>query len=78
MTGRSSDRVNLPAHYSIDGVCAACRGAIKTADDRYKVGTREYHANCFDISLFGALPHSAAADLRADAVSAGRDVASEC
>ena len=42
----------LPAHYSIDGVCAACRGAIKSGDDRYRIGDREYHAHCFDISLW--------------------------
>ena len=42
----------LPAHYSIDGVCAACRGAIKSGHDRYRIGDREYHAHCFDISLW--------------------------
>ena len=42
----------LPAHYSIEGVCAACRGAIKSGHDRYRIGDREYHAHCFDISLW--------------------------
>ena len=28
-------------------------------DDRYRVGNREYHADCFDISLFGASSASA-------------------
>ena len=42
----------LPAHYSIDGVCAACRSAIRSGDDRYRIGDREYHAHCFDISLW--------------------------
>ena len=50
--------MNLPAHYAIDGMCAACRGAIKSGDNRYRVGNREYHADCFDISLFGASPPS--------------------
>jgi hypothetical protein len=49
---------NLPAHYAIDAVCAACRGAIKRGDDRYRIGQRDYHAHCFDISLFGASPAS--------------------
>ena len=44
--------LTLPAHYSIDGVCAACRGAIRSGDDRYRIGDREYHAHCFDISLW--------------------------
>src|SRR5215467_8552137 len=43
----------LPAHYSIDGMCAACRGAIKSGNDRYRIGEREYHAHCFDISHIG-------------------------
>jgi hypothetical protein len=42
-------------------MCAACRGAIKSGDDRYRVGNREYHADCFDISLFGS---SSASTLR--------------
>ena len=49
---------NLPAHYAIDAVCAACRGAIKRGADRYRIGDRDYHAHCFDISLFGAFPTS--------------------
>jgi hypothetical protein len=52
--------LNLPSHYSIDGVCGACGGAIRTSDDRYRVGNREYHADCFDISLFGATDQSPA------------------
>ena len=48
-----SGEMNLPAHYSIEGVCAACRCAIKTGDDRYRIGDGEYHADCFDISRFG-------------------------
>jgi hypothetical protein len=48
----------LPAHYSIDGICAACGGAIRTGDGRYQLGAREYHENCFDISLFGTPAHS--------------------
>ena len=43
--------MDLPAHYAIEGMCAACRGAIKSGDDRYRVGDRVYHAHCFDISL---------------------------
>ena len=43
----------LPAHYAIDGMCAACRSAIKSGADRYRVGDRDYHADCFDISLVG-------------------------
>lgn len=50
----------LPAHYSIDGICAACGGAIRTGDGRYRLGTREYHENCFDISHFGSPPHAEA------------------
>ena len=46
----------LPAHYSIDGLCAACRGAIKSGAERYRIGEREYHADCFDISLIGPWP----------------------
>jgi len=34
--------VNLPAHYAIDGMCAACRGASKSGDDRYRVGTHAW------------------------------------
>jgi hypothetical protein len=45
--------VSLPAHYSIEAVCAACRCAIKTGEDRYRIGEGEYHADCFDISRFG-------------------------
>jgi len=41
--------VSVPAH----AVCAACRGAIWGRDGRYRIGEREYHADCFDISLFG-------------------------
>jgi hypothetical protein len=41
----------LPAHYAIEGMCAACRSAIKSGVDRYRVGDRQYHADCFDISL---------------------------
>jgi hypothetical protein len=48
--------LNLPAHYSIDAMCAACRGAIRTGDARYRIDERDYHAHCFDISLFGAVP----------------------
>jgi len=44
--------VELPAHYAIEGICAACRGAIKSGDDRYRIDDREFHACCFDISLF--------------------------
>jgi hypothetical protein len=43
--------VDLPAHYAIEGMCAACRGAIKSGDERYRIGDRDYHAHCFDISL---------------------------
>ena len=50
--------LNLPAHYSIEAMCAACRGAIKTGDARYRIGEHDYHAHCFDISLFGAVPHT--------------------
>jgi hypothetical protein len=45
--------VDLPAHYAIEGMCAACRGAIKSGDERYRIGDRDYHAHCFDISLVG-------------------------
>ena len=45
----------LPAHYAIEGMCAACRSAIKSGVDRYRVGDRDYHADCFDISLVGGL-----------------------
>ena len=45
----------LPAHYAIDGMCAACRSAIKAGVDRYRVGDRDYHADCFDISLVGGV-----------------------
>jgi hypothetical protein len=44
--------MTLPAHYLIDGVCAACRRALKADSARYRVGDNEYHADCFDISLF--------------------------
>ena len=50
------ETVNLPAHYAIEGICAACRGAIKSGDDRYRIGERDYHAHCFDISLVGPMP----------------------
>jgi len=46
--------MNLPAHYSIEAICGGCRGAIKTGDDRYRIGERQYHAHCFDISCVGA------------------------
>jgi len=46
-------QLELPAHYSIEGTCAACRGGIKSGDDRYRIGEREYHADCFDISNIG-------------------------
>ena len=49
-------RMELPAHYAIEGMCAACRGAIKSGDDRYRIGDRDYHAHCFDISLVGPTP----------------------
>jgi len=44
----------LPVHYAIEGVCAACRRAIKAHSARYRVGESEYHADCFDISLFAS------------------------
>jgi len=49
--GRRLTRVDLlvPVH----AVCAACRGAIWGRDRRYRIGERQYHADCFDISLFG-------------------------
>lgn len=46
--------LDLPAHYAIEAVCAACRGAIRSSDGRYMVNAAVYHADCFDISLFGA------------------------
>src|SRR5215472_15268986 len=46
-------QLDLPAHYSIEGLCAACRGGIKSGDDRYRIGECEYHAHCFDISNIG-------------------------
>ena len=45
--------MDLPAHYSIDSVCAACQGAIKSGDGRYRIGESQYHTHCFDISIFG-------------------------
>jgi hypothetical protein len=45
--------MELPAHYAVDAVCAACRGAIWARDSRYRIGDREYHTDCFDISMFG-------------------------
>jgi hypothetical protein len=49
--GRRLTHVDLPA--PVYTVCAACRGAIRSGDGRYRSGQREYHADCFDISLFG-------------------------
>lgn len=46
--------LDLPAHYAIEAVCAACRGAIRSSDGRYTVNGAVYHADCFDISVFGA------------------------
>ena len=51
--------MELPAHYAIEGMCAACRGAIKSGDERYRLGDRDYHAHCFDISLIGPPPQGA-------------------
>lgn len=45
--------MNLPAHYSIEAICGGCRGAIRSGDDRYRIGDRHYHAHCFDISFVG-------------------------
>ena len=52
--GRRLTRVDLlvPVH----AVCAACRGAIWGRGGRYRIGERDYHADCFDISLFGQSP----------------------
>ena len=36
--------MNVPAHYTLDGVCAACRGAIRITDARYTVREAVYHA----------------------------------
>ena len=48
--------MDLPAHYSIEAICGGCRGAIRTGDDRYRIGDRQYHAHCFDISFVGMGP----------------------
>jgi hypothetical protein len=52
--GRRRTRVDVPV--PVHAVCAACRGAIWGRDGRYRIGEREYHADCFDISLFGLSP----------------------
>jgi hypothetical protein len=46
----------LPAHYQIEGTCAACRAVIRASDNHYRIGDNLYHANCFDLSLFGPEP----------------------
>jgi len=46
--------VDVPA--PVYAVCAACRGAIWGRGGRYRIGERDYHADCFDISLFGQSP----------------------
>jgi hypothetical protein len=48
----SGGAVNLPIHDSVDALCAACRRAIWGRDRRYRIGDRDYHADCFDISLW--------------------------
>src|SRR5215813_3248916 len=57
-------QLDLPAHYSIEGMCAACRGGIKSGDDRYRIGEREYHAHCFDISNIGTTAGVASTTVR--------------
>jgi len=52
--GRRLTNVDVPV--PVHAVCAACRAAIWGRDGRYRISEREYHADCFDISLFGQSP----------------------
>jgi hypothetical protein len=39
----------------VDATCAACHQPIKTADGRYRIGTTQFHIECFDASPLGVV-----------------------
>jgi hypothetical protein len=57
--------LKLPVYYTSD-VCGACGLSLKADHDGYRAGDREYHADCFDLSLFIATPPSAVPVRRTD------------